>query len=400
MSESQRPKNESLETILQKVEKAFFVKFGNALILPRQLGNDVESRKVELKPESLIEAVKARLNLSPIFNSVETLNVLPSKSAHVWEQRRVTRKGSTTLEAVNFAPLLRCTLNLPIKNQDEVAMIEGLIGEKEIDATTNFDVFYDGSIYSICREIDVNKRAHPGAIDVRDVFIEAIQNEPEWKFKEIPPNPLRQDFLLYFVNVDEETRGFLGSTFTWHNDTVLVLPMPPSNDFATVIGRILVPKNANILLDYYTTISGTADVNAIITKIIDLQDLIQSTIKRISGLGYFDLLAHYKESTLLEKLVSEHYTLILEGVNYSGRLTKEIDHSEKLLENSIFEKEKEDLIAELQPSKIDIETFSKCVDYAKEVTGKSYTTKVTILGALLGIFGGIIGSVILHFFGI
>ena len=154
------------------------------------------------------------------------------------------------------------------------------------------------------------------------------------------------------------------------------------------------------MLHYYWTFSKKEEVNDISSKIIELQYSAQLTVKKISSLGEFDLVNHYKNSKLLEKQVSKYYSLVLDYVNKFSELTKNIDLSKKSLDNTIFELVKDELIADLQPNKIDTDTFSKCVDYAKEVIGKSYTTKITIFSAVLSILGGIVGSLILRFLGI
>ena len=221
-----------------------------------------------------------------------------------------------------------------------------------------------------------------------------LENKRHWKLEEIPPNPLREDFFVYFLEEKGQTDIF-GRIFRQNKKTIIALPIPPNGDFMMMIGNLLY-SNSHSLETYYLTMREKEVINEISSSIIELQDSIQSTIKTKSNLNYFDLFKHYKQSKHLEKLISQHFSLILNYTNRLSKLRSHIDLLNDSLANGIFQKLKESLIADLQPNEIDIETFSKCIDYAREMSEKSYTIKVTILGALLGIVGGVIGSLVLQ----
>jgi hypothetical protein len=384
-----------------KLERAFLIKFGSCLILPEILEKNHQPFGLEEKmPEKLIDDVKNQLNSSPLIKEVEILHILPTKAFDLSELRIVTSNTSTSLQAIRFMPLIRCSLVIPVKNQEEASEMNYLYGEKAVDATTKFEIIYDGSIYAITRQVDIRKRIHPGAIDIRDIFLQAMQNEAVWKLKEIPPNPLREDYYVLFLVEDQDTRELIGRTARTGKGIYYVLPVPSNKDFAKVLGSIL-HNSSWCLLQYYDTVTKTDEVDEIARNIIELHSSIQSTINKISSLWYFNIYEHYKQSRILEKLISKHYALVLEYTNKVGRLRKEVADSRDLIEKQpMFKHSKEELIQELKPTKIDIEVFSRCAEYAREVTGKSYATKVTIVGVVVSILGAFLGSLILHYLGI
>ena len=338
------------------------------------------------------------MNSSPIFSEVSTFDVIDYGHPTLQERRIITELDpySSELKALRFRPLIKCTVNLPIKNQYDVHIMQSINGEAQIDATSIFKLFYDGCIFGIYREIDIKKVVHPGIVNIRDLFQEALLDK-RWKLEKIPPNPLRQDFIFYFVDDTKVAPKNFGKTFERDKGTiVMILPVPKDDDFDKVLGRLLY-TNSLILDVYYQAMSDVKSLNDISSSIIELQDSIQLTIKAKSILNYFDLLRHYKSSKKLEKLIFEHYGLILKYTNDLNRLRTNIGRIEEYLAaNELFSIKKKDLIDDLQPDTIDVETLSKCIEYARSMSEKSYIVKMTILGALLGIAGGIAGSLVLE----
>ena len=375
-----------------KVTKAFLVKFGSCFVLPN-------IPKEEIKTEKLIDEIRERLNQSPIFRKVEVLHLLPTKAYNTLAIERMTGPSSSVLEAVKFTPLVRCTLVLPIKNQEDSLEAIDLQGNEIVDTTTNFEILYDGSIYAIIREIDLKKRFHPGVYDIRDTFMETIQNEPFWKRKEIPPNPLRQDFIFVFLVEDQQTKELIGRTFKKRNIMYSLLSSPSSGDFTKIIGSSF-QKGSFGMTAFYTTLSRRMSLDKLADDLTKVHHSIQSTIKKLSKLWYFNIYGHYKESKRLEKLVFQHYLLILNYTNELEGFKKEAMQIKDMIEDSMFRILEDEFLDELKPREVDIDTFSKCIEYAQEVAGKSYTTKITILSAVLGVIGAIMGTLILHYLGV
>lgn len=229
---------------LSKVEKAFQVKFGSAFVLFEEQ-KDGKGEVIRLNDKEVVEGLKEKLNKSMLFKSVEIVKL--SDGSQFWEGY-----FDKTRRSVNFYPPIQCTLSIPIKNQEERQFFKGLFGETQIDETSDFGMFYNGSVYITYREINLHKLFHPGALDVRDLFEETIKDTSKWVFEYVPPNPLRQDFFFYFVKTDEETTPFIGKDITINSNTVFIRPTPKDLDFAKVIG-LTFAAYSHTLDTYYKT---------------------------------------------------------------------------------------------------------------------------------------------------
>jgi hypothetical protein len=376
-----------------KVAKAFLVKFGNCFVLPKV-------SKKQTEAESLVGEIQEHLNRSSVFQKVEVLHLLPTKAFDIATTERLTGPSSSSLEAVRFTPMIRCSAVLPVKNQDDSQTLIDLRGKEEVDTITKFEILYDGSIYAILREIDLNKHFHPGVYDIRDIFMQAVQKEQSWKEKEIPPNPIRQDFFFVFLVEDQQTKDLIGNTFKEGSIVYCLLSAPRSKDFIKTIASSF-QKVKFRLNNYYLGVSVREALDGLVDDLIKLHYSIQSTIEKISKLWYFNISGHYKESKRLEKLVSQHYLYMLNYANELERFKKEANQTERSIEKDpILRVLKDELLEELKPSKVNVDTFSRCAEYAREVAGKSYATKITILGIILTAIGTILGTLILHFLGV
>jgi hypothetical protein len=369
------------------VKKAFLVKFGNCYIRP-----DAHIEKLDVK--LLINKIKDCLNASPSVKSVETKAVPPVED-FIYTSRRGL-ENPERIETIEFTPLIDAKVTLPLKNQKMVSLYSALYGKGNIDATADFGILYNGSIYAIFRDIDFSKDIHDGAPDIRNLFSGLLEKESSWKVHSVPPNPLRQDFYFVYLIEKEETRQYLGKTYARENEVHFHLPESESAHFEELLSRLLVmPPMLGL---FYEASDQKQQIQDISDDLNETHKSIQKVIASFLKLRFIDVVGHYKLSRELEKLVSRHYSLLLD---YSGK-TEELRQSTKFVEDRmsndyILKRFESKLMEDLALEAVDVETLTKCASYACEVVQRSYTTKITLLGVLMGVLGTAIGTLILQF---
>lgn len=385
-----------------KITKAFLVNFGNFFLLPKAMEKEAASPFVpESEVKSLIESVKKQLQ-PPIFKEVKTLHSHDFEFFNIYPTRRTVSGSASSLEAVTFSPLISCKIALPLEDQGELLCENYIHGETSTDATTEFQVLFDGAIYMIIREIDLGKCSHPGIIDARNAFFDALENETFWKWEEYPPDPIGTthtlDLVFVFLVEDEKDSKLMGRVFLRDYCIYSILPTPPDEDFTKVFGSTFA-DNSPWLLRYYTTLISKQRVNDITERIVNLQDEIQYNIRNAPKSRLFNVYRHYRQSRTLEDHVLEHYSLVIDYANEMEKLIWETTNTQECIEETLFQHSKEKLIRELKPREIDIERYSKYVEKVKETIGESYTIKITLIGAILTVIGAIAGALAFHHLG-
>jgi hypothetical protein len=369
------------------VSKAFLVKFGNCYIRP-----NASIEKLDVKP--LINKIKDCLNASPSVKSVETKAVPPAED-FISTSRRQPGKPEK-IEAIEFTPLIEASVTLPVKNQRIAALYSSLFGKGNVDATADSGVLYNGSIYAIFRVIDFSKNIHDGAPDIRNLFVGLLEKESSWEVRKVPPNPLRQDIYFVYLFEKEETRKYLGKVFAEKGEVYFHLPESESAHFEELLGRLLVMPRT--LGDFYHASDLKHQIEDVAEDLNETHKSIQKVIAGFLKLRFIDVYNHYKHSRELEKLVSRHYSLLLD---YSGKTqmlrqcTKDVE--DLMSDDYVLKHFKNQLMEDLVFEAIDVETLTKCASYACEVVQRSYTTKITLLGVLIGVLGTAIGTLILQF---
>ena len=369
---------------LKYVKKAFLVKFGNLYIIPKV-------KEEEIDATFLIEKIKECLSGSPLVKKVETLNIPSSREL-------VVRRVIGPLESISLSPI-KFEVSLPIEEQATSIFMSSLFGER-VDMTTDFGVIYNASTYVIFREANLSKLFHPGAPDVRDVLVDTIGKEKIWETKVIPPNPLIQDIYFVYLRDDPNMEEFVGKMFIEGDRLYYYLSEKLLSFFERILGYLL--DVASSTLDfYYAAVFQKLKLEEVVENLKMIHQSIQDVIAGFQKLSFWNIYGHYKHSKNLEKLVSQHYSALL---NYSFNLEilrKYSEEAEDSLYNSfLFRHFTKQLMAELKHDEIDMDTLTKCVNYARELVQKSYTVKVTLLGGLISIIGSILGTLILRFLGL
>ena len=373
------------------IKKAFLVKFGNVYIIPEI----EEPEKVDF--EVLMEKIKKCLNNSPLMKKIRKIDV-PTKSFG-GTMRMMYEATGFALEAVMLSHPLKAEINLPVKNQGEAALMSSLIG-KRVDLTTKFGILYNASIYAMFREADLTKISHPGAPDIRDLLESVIKSEKSWRTTYTGPNPLRQDFFFVYLVDNKNTQEYIGKIFVEGSRLYLYQSEKWLKKFDQMLATILYTISSRLDI-YYSGIFQHDKLEDCVQNLNEIHESIQSIIASSLKLSFFDIMGHYRNSKELEKLISKHYSGLLDYSSNLELLRKRTEEVEKYLsKNFLLGPFIETLMEELKHQKIDVETLTKCASYAREVIQKSYTTKVTLLGAAIGILGTIFGTLILHYLGV
>lgn len=149
---------------------------------------------------------------------------------------------------------------------------------------------------------------------------------------------------------------------------------------------------------YYGAINDRNKLTKINSDLNDTHRAIRGLINESLQLSFYSIHRHYKISRKLEKLISQHYSMLLDYSENAMIFRESAETADKLLsESSILGHFRAELTDELKHDTIDVDTLTKCTDCARDVVQKSYTAKVTLLGAPIAIVGSIIGTLILEF---
>ena len=380
--------NEKVES--RYIKKAFLVKFGNVYIIP------VEEYK-KVNAEVLMEKISECLDNSPLIKKIRKIDV-PTIGFTV-TMRMAYKPTGPVLESAVLSHPIKAEISLPVKNQRSAAFMLGVYGER-VDPTTDFGILYNANIYAIFREADLSKIFHPGSPDIRGLLESLIESEKSWRTKDTYPNPLRENFFFVYLVDNKNTQKYMGKIFVEKSQLYFYQSEKNLKKFdeflATILYIISTPLDT-----YYSAIFQLGKLKGYIENLNEIHKAIQSVIASSLELSSFDVMSHYGNSKRLEKLISKHYSGLLDYSSNLELLRKRIEEAEKeLRKDFLLNPFVETLMEELKHKKTDVETLTKCASYAREVIQKSYTTKVTLLGALIAILGTIFGTLILHYLGL
>jgi len=371
------------------VKKAFLVKFGNLFVIP-----EVEDyRKVNYKV--LEENIMKCLSDSPSIKKIRKIDKPTKESGGVARVRK--EPTGPVLKSVALHHPIRAEIGLPVKNQLSAAFMLGLHGDR-VDLTTDFSILYNASIYAIFREVDLSRAPHPGIIDIRNFFQSVVERESSWRTKFIGPTPLRQDFFFVYLVDNKNSHEYVGKMFVKESELYLYLSEARLKKFEELLATILYLSNLD---EYYSAMFQLQRLDNCVENLTETHTSIQSIISSSLKLSFFNVLTHYRNSKELEKLIAKHYSGLLDYNSNLELLREEIADAEEVLRKDLLLSPfVTKLMKELEHEKIDMETLTKCASYAREVIQKSYTTKVTLLGALIGILGTLVGTLVLHYLGV
>lgn len=366
---------------LKFVKKAYLIKFGNAYILPKK----------EVDDKFLMDQLIECLSSSPLITAV--YHLVPPGGPQRLSVFRTYRYA--TFFALNFMPYVGCRFNLPVKNQNVSEIFEAFVSSKAIDYTSTFDLLYNGSIYLISRKVDLSKVFHPGAPDIRDEFKAILSKEELWEVRQVAPNPLREDIFLVFIEETEETSKFVGKMFLEKGRLYLYLSKTLLKQYKQIMSSLL--RSSSYILDmYYTAVTARELVDQYRRELEKIHTSIRKILGEFEKIPFFDIYNHFKKSRELERLISRHYSCLLDYSSAIEQLREDSERVRNLLRESYllryFQKR---LMKEIEYRKIDVDTLTKCASYAREITQRSYTTKITLVAALLTVIGSIIGSVLI-----
>ncbi|UCE44054.1 MAG: hypothetical protein JSV57_00730 [Candidatus Bathyarchaeota archaeon] len=298
---------------------------------------------------------------------------------------------------IGFTPLVVSEIDIPIKNQPTAAMFYSLWGKDNVDTRRNFRVFYNGSIYSISREADYSKHIHAGAPDVREVFANLVEKEESWEIERIPPVLLRQNIFFVYLIENEDTQPFLQRIFAEPGNVYLYLPESGMKYFNRLLANFLHLESV-ALEHYYEAIEEHDKLEKTINRLSNMHRTIRDVINKSMQRSSFDVYGHYKHSKELERLISQHYSILVDHSINLASLKERTETAEGFIDESfIFQHFKKELMEELEYKPLDMDTLSKCAGFAREIIQKSFTTKAALLGASLGIIGTIVGTILLDF---
>lgn len=371
------------------IRKAFLVKFGNAFVIP-----EAEKNTVDVK--DLLGKIRKCLDTSPLVKETEIVGI-PHK--HLFSFTSMTRaKGkSEEIESVLLSQPIRAKISLPVKNQKDSAL--DLLLFSEADCTEDFGILYNAGIFAVFREVDLSKKSHPGAPDIRELLLNTIESEKSWKMRNTYPNPLRENFFIVYLRDDQSTKENIGKTLVEDNSLYLYQSEKSLGKFEELLARILWEISPKIST-YYSAIFQLEKMRDLSNSLLELHGSIQSTIAGLLQLSFFNIVGYYKNSKKLERLISKHYSSLLDYSSNVELFRQDAEDAKDALDKVFLLKPfARILMEELELERIDIETLTKCTSYARDVVQKSYTTKVTLLGALIGILGTVLGTLLLHYLG-
>lgn len=367
------------------VKKAFLLKFGNLYVTPK----DIKVAREERIPSFLEEKLKELFNDSPLVKKLKTITVTSKPMSF-------TRIENSSVELMH--PIM-LRISLPIKNQMSSSIDLSIFG-KDADLTSEFGVVYNGIIYVIFREVDVSKFLFAGGVpDVREVLFDIVSKEESFETKRFPPNPLREYIYLVYLEDKPNVKEFFGKIYREKSAIYLYLSEKQLRNFENTFATFLVGTSTS-LDDYYRTISQFKELEKITMDMGKIHKSIQSTIEKFLKISFWNIRQHYTYSKNLEKLLSQHYSALLDYSSNLAIFEKNVGNVEKKLIDDFFLKYfKNELLESVKFDKVDVDTLTKCASFAKELVQRSYTTKATLLGALIGVIGTVIGTVFLHLLG-
>ena len=380
------------------VSKAFQVKFGNLYIVPEHKPHS----KIDVK--ELIEQIEGCLKPLSNIEKIETIEISAIKLI-LQGLAKITPNGPEAQSLILTHPF-KIDISLPIKNQEETLFELELYNDR-VDCTTKFGILYNASIYMYYREINLSKNRHPGYIDIRELFSNVIKDmkgfreKQTWKILSTYPNPLRQDFIFLFLQEKPETQEYLSKKYLLDNSNLyLFLPEQQLKKLDEFLATIL--YKMSIALDiYYNGIFQLEEIKETVGKLDEIHKSIQAIIDNSLNLSFFNVKDYYKNSRKLEKSISSHFSILF---NYSSKVhsfKKDVGYIKEYINGeALLSSFQEVLLKELELEEIDAETLTSCINFAREIMQRSYTTKVTLLGTLIGIIGTILGTSILNFLGL
>ena len=359
------------------IKRSFLLKMGNLFVLPRE-------ENTSLAEEEIIEV----FNVSDVVKKVETVDLTHSFTITSLLDPRSIRLGK---------PIM-LHIELPIEKQ-EVSMIDlALFGEKS-DSVSNFSITYDGTMYAICREVDFSKSLYLGGVpDVRNIFFDMIYEKKLFNVIKVPPNPRHENIYLVYVKDSEKANDYVGGTFKEEKSFSIYLSESQLEDHGKIVARLL---RMTELEDYYKAKLSYGKLQTIAERIGEVHQIIQDVIDESMNTSFFHLLEHYRLTKKLEKLVYLHHSYLLSYSLGSEILRADIQSADEALRtDSIFKHYRNELLEELEIPRVDLDTLTKCVIFAKDFIQRSYATKATLFGALIGVVGTIIGTYLLNLLGL
>ena len=152
------------------------------------------------------------------------------------------------------------------------------------------------------------------------------------------------------------------------------------------------------LARFYETASKHAKIEEYRSRLEEIHGSMRKIIAEAERIPFFDLYKHYKESKKLEHLVAKHFSSLLDYTLGLEELREWTESVQGMLNNDILLRNFQTrLMADLKHEKIDVDTLTRCADYGREITQRSYTGKITLVGILLTIILSIVGSIIIDY---
>lgn len=379
-----------LEDILSKkyVKKAILAKFGNICVIP--LAQEINAKEI-------VEKVKSCLNSEVAVSSVTEIRAKIQKKGYSFRSLQRLGNDEMRVKSLILNPSLHFRVNLPVKNQE---IGQPTFFDKSLyDCVSNFEVVYNGSIFCILREADLSKKFLPGAADVRAFLKTILEKEKSWKVETIGPTPLRERIFLLFLTENEDTKKYIGNALYEKGDIWILYSEKSLKKVVELFANML-QKVASPLETFYSGMRSNQKVTEDIDKLITTNESIIKVVEKYDQISFFKLHKHYKLSKKLEMLVRSHYKTLLNYSTATIELEYSMEWAKESLGGSIFGSFLDSYMEELRIKPLNLESFDKCVNYAKGLTQRSYTIKVTLVGAFIGIIGTIFGTLILHLFGI
>jgi hypothetical protein len=217
--------------------------------------------------------------------------------------------------------------------------------------------------------------------------------------KSIPPVPLRESMYLIFLLENDGTRPLLDKSFLdpQSGDLYVCLPEKILNRFEEFMA-VCMARASHYLDNFYDAVTVHETVERKREELENTQRSLKTLANGIQELSFFNFYQHYKQTKRMEKMVTTHFSNLVDYNIACQKLRKSTEELETRLEDSeILRPFKKPLLDELRHDKIDTESLTTCANYLNDMTQRSYTNKISLLAVLLTIIGSVAGSVILDY---
>ena len=368
-----------------EIIRAYLIKIGNIFIKLKTK----ENKNVK----DLIKLATGELNKSKIVKKVETISSTRYPDYMMHERMKIPDEEIS----LKFSPFLKININIATKDQESVLRYKAMSREDYIDYAESYDILYNGSIFLISREADINKPLHPGAPDIREELINIFNESDAFSVEFMPPNPLREDMYLIFIRNNDENKKFIGK-IDCKNDIIYLYAS--ENDIKDINGHILSIYESieHVINVFYHSIMSIKNLIKLTDEILDNNEEILNDINNLRNTSIFNILKRLNINKEIDNKLLKYHKQYITYQKLKMRCDMEKSRNKEIIEKTeLLHCWKNKLFNELDRRLYDISTLENCVSYYKEATQFSNVFKMTIFGLFLGFLSSLILLTVQYF---